>query len=130
MKNKSLLMSISALALLGVLGAITVSSASAYQGDYTKKGPNYTAERHEAMQKAFASNDYDAWKNLMQGRGRATQVINKDNFAKFAEANKLAQQGKYAEADAIRKELGLRTRDGQRVGAGNGQGMGYGRMAK
>ncbi len=122
MNTKKLLYGFSALALMAAAGTIVAGQALAYQGDYTKKGPNYTPERHEAMEKAFDNNDYDAWKNLMQGKGRVTQVITKDNFAKFAQAHKLAEQGKAAEADAIRKDLGLRMRDGQ--------GMGYNRIAK
>lgn len=93
-------------------------AAAAYQGDPAIKGPNYTAERHEAMEKAFDAKDYEAWKNLMNGRGRASQVVTKDNFAKFAEAHALAEQGKTAEAAKIRQELGLGMRDGS--GAGNG----------
>ena len=130
MKTKKMFLSISALALMGIIAFAAANSALAYQGDYTKKGPNYTAERHEAMEKAFASNDYNAWKNLMAGRGRVTQVVNQNNFARFAEAHKLAEEGKYAEADVIRKELGLRMSNGQAVGAGFSQGLGRGRMAK
>ncbi|PIY69539.1 hypothetical protein COY90_00075 [Candidatus Roizmanbacteria bacterium CG_4_10_14_0_8_um_filter_39_9] len=124
MNTKKLLYGISAIALTVIIGSIVAGSAYAYQGDYTKKGPNYTPERHTAMEKAFDNNDYNAWKNLMVGRGRVTQVITKDNFAKFAQAHKLAEQGKYAEADAVRKELGLMTQNGQRMGTGFGQGMG------
>ena len=111
---------------LGVLalvaGAMGVSSAFAYQGNPAIKGPNYTPERHEAMEKAFESNDYDAWKNLMQGRGRVTTVINKDNFARFAEAHELAEQGKIAEAQQIRQELGLGAHNGSGK-SGIGRGM-------
>ncbi|MFZ2026697.1 MAG: hypothetical protein WAV30_05405 [Microgenomates group bacterium] len=114
-------------ALTAIVGTALVGSAYAYQGDYTKKGPNYTPERHELMEKAFDNNDYNAWKNLMQGRGRVTQVVTKDNFAQFAKAHALAEQGKLAEADAIRENLGLKTRNGQRTGSGYGQGMGMNR---
>ena len=105
-----------------------VASVSAYQGDYTQKGPNYSPERHEAMEEAFEGNDYAAWQELMAGRGRVTQVVNENNFAKFAEAHQLAQAGQLEEADAIRAELGLKTRDGERMGAGfhGGQGKGMG----
>jgi len=72
------------------------------------------------MTKAFEKNDYNAWKNLMQGKGRVTQVVNKDNFSKFAQAHKLALEGKTAEANKIRTELGL----GLQNGSGRGQGMG------
>lgn len=107
-------------ALVVMLGVMSVlpSVTSAYKGDPSVKGPNYSPERHEAMLKAFETKDYTAWTNLMQGRGRVTQVINKDNFAKFAEARNLAQQGKTAEAQKIRQELGL--------GLHNGSGRGFG----
>jgi hypothetical protein len=105
-----------------ILGAALVypKAALAYRGDPSVKGPNYTEERHTAMEKAFETKDYNAWKNLMQGRGRVTQVINKDNFAKFAQAHELAEQGKLDEAAKIRTELGL----GLQSGSGCGMGMG------
>ena len=107
-----------------VLTAIAVSTISgkvlAYQGDPNVKGPNYTPQRHEAMMKAFENNDYNAWKNLMQARGRVTQVINESNFSKFAQAHELALQGKTQEAAKIRQELGLGLGNG--TGAGNSQG--------
>lgn len=102
-------------------GAISFANSSqAFRGDPNVKGPNYSAERHDAMQKAFENNDYAAWKNLMAGRGRALQVINEDNFQKFAQAHKLALEGKTEEAQKIRTELGL----GLGKGTGAGRGMG------
>jgi len=116
--NKTLL-GLSALALLAGGVAITLPGvASAYRGDSSVKGPNYTAERHTAMENAFEKGDYDAWKNLMQGRGRVTQVVTKDNFAKFAQIHKLSEEGKNDEAQKIRQELGLGLRNGSGQGAG------------
>lgn len=109
---------IGASALLLGASLLFPAAVGAYQGDPTVQGPNCTTERHEAMEKAFEANDYEAWKSLMDGRGRVSQVINKDNFAKFAEAHELAEQGKTAEATQIRQELGLGMRDGS--GGGNG----------
>ena len=43
-------------------------------------------------------------------------LINKDNFARFAEAHRLGEDGKYEEARNIRTELGL--------GSGNCHGTG------
>lgn len=118
MNKKSILLGITVLVLGGLI--MSSNTVEAYKGDPTVKGPNYTAERHDAMTKAFENKDYNAWKNLMQGKGRVTQVINKDNFAKFAQAHKLALEGKTAEATKIRTELGL----GLQNGSGRGQGMG------
>lgn len=119
--NKTIL-ALSAVALgMGTLFA-TSSGALAYRGDLSvKEGPNYTVERHEAMTKAFENKDYNAWKAQMQGRGRVTQVINKGNFARFAEMHRLMLNGKTAEANAIRTELGLGLHNG------SGQFGGYGR---
>ena len=103
--------------------AISAPSALAYKGDPAVQGPNYTAERHQIMTKAFETNDYNAWKNQMAGKGRVTQVVTQQNFAKFAEAHKLAEAGKMNEAKAIRAELGL----GLQNGSGRGQGTGMGK---
>lgn len=121
---KKITLRLGALALLlGVTGAFA-GTAFAYQGDPSVKGPNYSAERHASMEKAFESKDYTTWKNLMPGRGRVMQVVNKDNFTKFAEAHELAEQGKFAEAQKIRQEMGLGLHDGlgKKVG-GMGRGM-------
>jgi hypothetical protein len=108
---------------LGSIGLLA-GTTSAYQGDPNIKGPNYSIERHEAMTNAFNNKDYTAWKNLMQGKGRVTQVINEDNFGKFAEVHQLALQGKTDEAQKLRQELGLGLRNGTgktsgRMGMGN-----------
>lgn len=130
MNTKKILLSASVLALVGGVGFGAASPVFAYQGNIAKTGPNYTVERHEAMEKAFESNDYNAWKNLMQGRGKVTQVITQENFAKFAEAHKLAEQGRYVEANTIRQELGLGMCQGQKAGMGFGQGMGRGQIVR
>ena len=108
-----------------VVGVIASSSVSAYRGDYSEQGPECSPERHAEMTKAMNDNDYNAWTELMGDRGKVTQVINEENFSRFTEAHKLAQEGEYEEADAIRKELGLRTRDGERVGGHRGMMDGY-----
>lgn len=43
----------------------------------------------------------------MQGRGRVTEVVNKDNFDKFADAYKLAKNGDLEGAKKIRQDLGV-----------------------
>ncbi|MGB4834053.1 MAG: hypothetical protein WBP40_03435 [Candidatus Moraniibacteriota bacterium] len=121
------LIAVMAVTATAAIGFGLAQAAKAYRGDPAVKGPNYSEERHAAMEKAFETKDYKAWKELSQNRGRAASVVTADNFARFAEAHELAEDGKYAEADAIRKELGLRTRDGMRAEDGSGQGRGYGR---
>jgi len=108
-----------------VIGGVTLvpSAVEAYRGDPSVLGPNHTEERHEAMIMAFESQDYQSWKEQMQGRGRVTEVITEENFARFAEAHRLALEGKTDEANQIRAELGL----GQGQRNGDGQGRGYGK---
>ena len=124
MKKATLLLGIAAVVIGGAI--VVPQAVLAYKGDPTVKGPNYTEERHQAMEKAFENRDYNAWKALMAGRGRASKLITADNFAKFAEAHELADQGKTEEAAKIRAELGL----GQHSGSGMGQGMGAGRYSR
>ncbi len=122
MKKTSL--KLGALALVLGLTAISANSALAYKGDPKVQGPNYSPERHTAMTKAFTNKDYTAWKNLMQNRGRVTQVVTEVNFGKFVQAHNLALEGKTAEAQKIRQELEL----GLKNGSGrNGGGMGMNR---
>lgn len=127
MKVNKYVVGTAALALMLTAGATT---ASAYQGDYTQKGPNCDEEKHEAMMATFDNLDYNAWHDLMDGRGRITQVITADNFTQFAEAHELAEAGNYEEAYQIRQELGLRGKSGEPMGAGyrggNGEGNGAG----
>jgi hypothetical protein len=124
-KNKLIMSGLMALVLgLGISG-----TAFAYQGDYSKKGPNYTPEFESQITVVMNNNDYEGWKDLMEekvGKGRVVDVINKDNFSKFTEAWKLAHEGKIKEANVLRKELGLRTSDGVRPQDGSGHGMGRG----
>jgi hypothetical protein len=120
MNKKSILLGATTLVLGGLILAPKIS---AYKGDPGVQGPNCTPERHEEMIKAFESRDYNIWKDLMKGKGKVAQVINEDNFARFAEAHQLTQEGKADEAKEIRAELGL----GLKNGSGKGQGQGYGR---
>lgn len=116
--------------VLGVLGLAVVGSValasgvSAYRGD-GQTGSNYTPERHEAMEKAFEGNDYNAWKNLMGDKG-ATRVVTAENFSKFAQMHELREAGKIDEANAIRAELGL----GQGGGKGQGSGINAGQRGQ
>lgn len=114
-------------ALAAVALAGSQLAANAYQGDHTKQGPDYSQERHEAMTQAFNNNDYNAWKEQMDGRGRVTEVVTEENFAKFAEAHRLGLAGDTVGADAIRAELGLRTSNGEKGGHGHGYGKGEGK---
>ncbi|MBU2036160.1 MAG: hypothetical protein ABH819_03745 [Patescibacteria group bacterium] len=124
MNKKALILGSAALVLGGLF--IIPNTISAYRGDPSIKGPDCTDERHQEMEQAFETNDYHAWNNLMQGKGKVTQVVNEGNFARFAEAHKLAEEGKMDEAKQIRTELGL----GLKNGSGNGEKQGDGQGQK
>lgn len=119
MTKKFILLGLTALV---VTGAIFAPQATlAYKGDPNVKGPNYTQERHEAMQTAIANKDANAVKQLMQGKGVARRLgEDTTKWNRFVEMQALQNAGKTEEAKQIRTELGL----GLRNGSGNGQGMG------
>ncbi len=123
MTKESMILGIAALVLGGALLAPRVL---AFRGNPVVQGPNYTVERHEAMEKAFETNDYNAWKTLMGDRGaRVTSVVNANNFSQFAKAHELAEDGKIDEANKIRESLGLTQGAGNGTGhMGGGQGRG------
>jgi hypothetical protein len=73
------------------------------------------------MTQAFETQDYAAWKALMQGKGKVTQVITEANFPQFAEAHALTLEGKVDEAKQIRTALGLGLDGGQQKGNGVGR---------
>ena len=126
MKKSTKILGGTFVAVVALAFAFTISPAMAYHGDYSKQGPDYSAERHIAITKAFANEDYEAWRESMNGRGRVIQVINAENFSRFAEAHKLAHEGDLEGANQIRKELGLRISNGEKVGAGYGREQGNG----
>ena len=99
---------------------------SAYRGDYSAKGPNYNEERHVAMQNAFDSLDYDAWKELMTEDGRhprVVDVVTESNFKTFVQAHEAGENGDYETAAQLRAELGLYDGNGPRDGTGYGRGQ-------
>jgi hypothetical protein len=123
-KTQRIIAGMGFLSLALVIFGTTINNAEAYKGNPNIKGPYYSEERHEAIEKAFETNDYVAWKNLMQNKGRVIQVINEDNFSKFAEAHKLVEKGDLVSAEKIRQELGLglKNGNGQNINSGDRRG--------
>ncbi len=119
---KKITIGLFALALVAGVGILSINMASAHQENNNLRGNNfrnntnsryYSPERHEAMEKAFADKDYNAWAKLMANRGRMSEFINQDNFPKLAEAHNLAEQGQTEAAQKIRQELGLNLHQGR-----------------
>lgn len=120
--NKKMLIPVGVIALITASGV--AYAAYAYQGDPAQRGPQFSTERHEQMQKAFENNDYNAWKEIMNGRGRRMmEVVNEQNFPRFAQMHRLMLEGKYDDANKIREELGLKQINSKEsIGARGNQG--------
>ncbi|MBT7705896.1 hypothetical protein HN747_00465 [archaeon] len=121
---------------LGMMALLSIGLVAAYQGDYSVQGPNYSDERHEAMEDAFDNLDYDAWVSLMSEDGRHPRVLNvvtEDNFVTFVEAHDAMEDGDFDRAAELRAELGLnngmgpKDGTGSKMGQGSGSGKGQGR---
>ncbi len=117
------------LALVVVGMIISTGVVSAYRGDYSVQGPYCDEERHEDMENAFETSDYDSWYQLMTRDGRTprvAEVVTESNFETFAQAHEAAENGDNELAAELRAELGLNNGEGPRDGTGHGKGMGQG----
>lgn len=123
MKNEKFKMKNWALGAVLALAVVLLVSGSVYAYRGKDGQSECDPERHEAMEQVFENNDYQAWKELMEGKGRVLEVVNEDNFARFAEAHQLKEEGKLEEAKKIREELGLSV--GERMRAKEAFGRGY-----
>jgi hypothetical protein len=122
------------LGIFGVLAVslLAVSMVFAYQGDPNVQGPNHSEERHEAMQDAFDSLNYQDWYDLMTEDGRApkiTQVITIDNFDEFVAVRQAALNGDLDSLKEFRESLGLglgqmKHGNGEALRSGQGKGQG------
>jgi len=125
--KKATIFGLLALMVVGLLA--TTGLVGAYKGDYSVKGPDCNEERHEAMETAFESNDYGAWKELMAETGRhprVVDVVTESNFATFVKAHEAGENGDYETAAALRAELGLNNGNGPKDGTGHGNSQGRG----
>jgi len=116
-----------ALVMVGMI--ISTGVVSAYRGDYSVQGPYYDEERHEVMENAFETSDYESWYQLMTENGRharVVEVVTESNFETFAQAHEAAKNGDNELAAELRSELGLNNGEGPRDGMGHGKEMGQG----
>lgn len=91
------------------LGLGVSGSAFASQGDFSKKSPSYNQSFESQMTRVMNNQDYESWKQLVLSEtGNVDPLITSDNFPQFVEAWKLANDGRIKEANAIRRQLGLK----------------------
>ena len=124
MKNNKII-GMMALFVIGMI--MSVGAVSAYRGDYSTEGPNFTPERHEQMEQAMEAQDYESWYNLMTEDGRhprVVDVVNEDNFDVFVKAHETGKSGDTETAAQLRAELGLNNGMGPKDGTGFRRGMG------
>ena len=115
------------LALMVVGMVFSTSMVSAYRGDYSAEGPNYNEERHELMENAFETLNYDEWYDLMTENGkhpRVVDVVTESNFETFVQAHNAGKNGDLETASVLRAELGLNNGNGPKDGTGFGKGQG------
>jgi len=106
--------------VLGIVAIFGVGMVMAYRGDLSAQGPNYSEDRHEAMQEAFDTLDYEAWVTLMTENGRhprVVDVVTAENFETFVQAHEAMEDGNIDLAKELKAKLGL----GQGKMAGNNQ---------
>lgn len=106
MKSKNTVVMSGLMAL--VLGLGVSGTALAYRGDFSRRGPNYTPEFESRMTDIMTHEDYEGWRGLIKekvGNTKMVEVITKENFSKFAEAWRLAKEGKIREANSIRRQI-------------------------
>ena len=114
------------LGIFGIIALFGISMVFAYQGDPNIQGPNFSEERHEAMQDVFETGDYGAWVVLMTEDGRhprIVEVVTENNFDDFVEAR---NSGSLKE---FRESLGLglgQMKNGNGETLGNSQGKRFG----
>ena len=120
-------------AMFGLLALVIVSLiattgfVSAYKGDYSVQSPNCNEEKHELMENAFETLDYDAWLGLVtenERHPRVVDVVTEENFETFVLAHKAGVNGDYETAAELRTELSLNNGNGPKDGMGFGKGMG------
>jgi len=108
-----------------VTTAIVAGSSYAYQGGFDDKEFGNLRQRGQEMLQTLENKDYTSWKKMMEEKqsrlmsevSALSGKINEETFNKLLEVNQLIKDGKYAEAQALEKEIGL---PGMRLGMSKG----------
>ena len=121
MKQKSIL----SVFVMGIVLFAGIAAVSAYRGDPTSVGPNYSDERHNQMTQAFETNNYGLWSQLMDtifGKHRVTERVNEENFNTFSQAHTAMMNGDIDSANELKASIGLGV--GQQQRGQNAKGSG------
>jgi len=115
------------LGIFGIVALLGMSMVFAYQGDPNVQGPNFSEERHTAIQDAFEDGDYQAWYDLMTKDGRHPKildVVDEDNFDEFIEARNAGPDALKEFRESLGLGLGqMKHGNGEALGKGQGKGL-------
>lgn len=117
------------MAFIGIF--LVIGLVSAYKGDFSIKGQEYSEERCSIMQEAFQNMDYNSWNEIMSNnerKGKILEMINEDNFELFVEMHNAQRSGDFEKANELRQELGLNNGFGLKNGEGFKDGKEFGKM--
>lgn len=104
---KKIFLSIGALTIVFGVASLFSNTAMAYQTNASDGDKVHSQKQPEITRQIIKNNDYSRWKEIMKERNKAPELINEANFAKLAKIHELMEQGKIAEAQKIRQDLGL-----------------------
>lgn len=96
-KAKIIGIPLAVLLVVAAVGTVFSGKVDAFRGwGRINKPAAISQERIDALQKTYEQNDYDAWKKIMdeEGENYLTAKIDKDNFGRFAEAQRLMGQAR------------------------------------
>jgi cell division protein FtsL len=119
------------------IALILLSSVLAVQAADTTRVAARDAHRAR-IDAAIASRDYQAWKSEQEswgGKGRVAAHVTQENFDTYARMREAAKAGRVAEAQELRRQLGVEDgrggagygRHGEMSGSGAGKGQRSGR---
>lgn len=115
--NKLILASLTGIAVLAI-----ATPAFAYKGNPEVQGPNYSPERHEAMEVVFEKKDYNGWLKLMEGKAwRLKEVVNSQaKFNEFAKAHEAGENAltKFRADNGLNGQQATGAHQGMRDGSG------------
>jgi hypothetical protein len=110
-----------------LFGTAIVWSTFAYQGNPGTTNPDcQDPARHESMQTALNTKNYESWKTLMAGKWVVSKINSQEKFESYVALRAAADAGDKATVEKLSAQLGLgqKKMDGTGLRNGGGKGMG------
>lgn len=91
-----------------LFGTAVVGSTFAYQGNPGTTNPNcQDPVKHEAMQVALNTNNYESWKTLMAGKGIVSKIDTQEKFQLYVALRAAADKWDKVTVEKLATQLGL-----------------------